>query len=322
MLALLALSIAFADPVELSTAALDALCDRVASLSVPVADATPPAGSAPLASCDSAALYYGIGAPRDVVRARLCAASEVAAGDDQILGGSAILTMIYANGEGVPRDPDLAAHFACVSAFAPAERDLRVAHALHLGPGERLDFCDDVTSGMMSGVCASLQERIAAQARAEREAKAVAALPAAAREKLPALEAARDRYIEARVGNEIDLTGTMRAALQIGEEARLRDAYVAALERALSPDFPPAADEAAYARADAELNATYKKLMAGQDTPYTTISRAGRRATERAWLAYRDAWVSFGAAARPEVPASAWLTWATRIRTAEMEDAG
>ena len=320
MLSLLLLPLAETPP--LSTFQVDQVCDRVAGLSMPAADAKPPAGSPSLEGCNAAAAWYGLGTPRDPVRARLCAARDLAAGDDEILGGSAILLMIYANGEGVPRNPDLAAHYACSNDYAGAERDLRVSHVLALGPGEKLDFCDDATSGFMGGFCADMGERIAAQARDQRVEQAVAALPAEAREHLPALKSALEDYIDARVGGEIDTSGTGGAAARVWEAAHLRDAFADAVARTASPGFPPAADDQAYAAADRALNQAYKEAMSGPDLPDAMITHAARRTAERAWLRYRDAWVAFGAAARPDLPASTWLTWATLARLEDMQRPG
>jgi uncharacterized protein YecT (DUF1311 family) len=49
------------------------------------------------------------------------------------------------------------------------------------------------------------------------------------------------------------------------------------------------------------------------------VTREGIRATQRAWIPYRDAWARFGKKARPEVPAEAWKAWATRERAEMLE---
>jgi uncharacterized protein YecT (DUF1311 family) len=43
------------------------------------------------------------------------------------------------------------------------------------------------------------------------------------------------------------------------------------------------------------------------------------RNTERAWLAYREAWVEFGGLKWPKVSADSWRTWLTQERTAELK---
>lgn len=68
--------------------------------------------------------------------------------------------------------------------------------------------------------------------------------------------------------------------------------------------------EKEYADADAELNAEYKRTIAGSpancadnDLDDACISQQEIRAMERAWLAYREAWVAYAAIKWPNVPA-------------------
>ncbi|MGI4827284.1 MAG: hypothetical protein ACRYFU_03700 [Janthinobacterium lividum] len=67
--------------------------------------------------------------------------------------GPGVLTMLYANGYGTPRDYKLALRFACEQSWASdAEFALRVGHleALSHTPAQSytFDLCEDTTSGL------------------------------------------------------------------------------------------------------------------------------------------------------------------------------
>ena len=139
----------------------DAVCSASREVPVPAADAGHAA-----AGCDAARLYYGAdGTGDDPVAARHCAYRERA--DDRAgpLGGSGVLMMVYANGQGVPQDIALARRFACEFDGAPAEVRARLARLQRIADGHDtapMDICDDITSGMMAGVCASRDAGFAA----------------------------------------------------------------------------------------------------------------------------------------------------------------
>lgn len=283
----------------------DEICRRLASVALPAADGPSSAERAALAACDAEALYYGIGVPTDDTAARKCAYAH----DD-----TGILMMIYANGRGVPRNVDVAVRLACDFGGAPMELEYRLAHLLGRGkdvaaaPGKAFDVCDDVTSGMMGGVCAAHDERVLAVARAARKQAAEKDLPAT---EIGALDRAAAAFFDARENGEVNLSGTLRAVFEIQERAALEDGYVASLEHVRSASLPPAGD---FARADAELNAVYAPIMTGKKDLPGTVTRDGVRSAQRLWLRYVNAWVALGAKVRPEAPARAWRAWLTRQR--------
>src|SRR5205085_1236698 len=92
-----------------------ALCEAARNAVPPASDWPSAAEAAGLKSCLSESLYEGIGMKKDPVRARKCALLEMAThrttGPE--FSGPHILMMIYANGEGVRRDYDIATHWAC-----------------------------------------------------------------------------------------------------------------------------------------------------------------------------------------------------------------
>jgi len=297
-------------------------CTAPAKLVVPAADQPDAAARERLKDCDSESLYYADGGKPDYVQARLCAYLERDKGNELVFGGSGVLMMLYANGEGVPRNIALARKFACETEGAPAELDGRLEHldamARAGAKADRLDLCDDITSGFMMGFCA---DRGASAAKVERDRR-VAALTAnwsaAERTALTRLRAAADTYFDAVVDGEVDMSGTARGAMAVGAREDLEKRFADALDAFEHGRFPTG-DAAALAAADKALNASYAAALQsikqqGTDGMNGTVTTDGIRAAERAWIKYRDAWVAFGAQKYPAVGADAWRTWFTQER--------
>ncbi len=305
----------------------DASADRWYKQCLGVATAAPPAadlaadGPAP-AACDAQALYYDAknrpGASQaDWRQVRLCAFAR----QDQ-----GVLMMLYANGFGVARQPELALKYACGLGGARAEMSGRVDHLLALRSGAEpapFDLCDDITSGYMQGVCAAIDERRHNKARGVQLDGLTKGWPP---QHLDAFERARRAlaaFADARGRNETDASGTARAAMAIeaesAETARFaRD--IAGFERGQLPRY----DAARLAAADAQLNLLYRQLMARAVTPEhtitpdTTVTGNDLKLTQRAWLGYRDALAAFGAARYPQVAPASWKTLATLRRVEQL----
>ena len=310
-----------------------AACDRTATLPEPAADAPSPAEEQALKDCESVVLYYGIGRPADPVAARRCALAERGRGEGGPgLAGDAVLAMIYAHGQGAPRNYDQAIRLSCRSSWAEAELDARVAHLMALkakpacagarsGPADEtggvcaFDFCDDITSGAMGGVCSDRDSRLAEVARQGRLAALQSGWAADQKAAFARLTGVMETYASLHGRNETDLSGTLRGAFIVEAEDAVKTGFEADL-KALQAGKVPAATAADLARADAALNAAYKTAM-GQTYPgMSGIRPQGVREAERAWLAYRDAFVRFAAARWPSVPADALKARLTRDRTA------
>src|SRR6478609_7976771 len=76
------------------------MCAAVKDVELPAADKPTPAEEKSLASCVSVDLYFGFGQTADPIKARKCAYAEIDRNDKTLIGGKAILMMIYANGNG------------------------------------------------------------------------------------------------------------------------------------------------------------------------------------------------------------------------------
>lgn len=313
-----------------ASAASKLACQRSRALPIPQGD-LPSAGELPaLASCDSQALYYGDNGKPDPIRARQCAYLErggtvTGSGGVSTIGGSAVLAMIYANGMGVPRNLPMATKFACEAGGAPAEIDGRIEHLQQMAAAsspKRFDFCDDITSGYMGGVCASVAADQADGRRADALSKITHGYSASQRQAYAALRKAAGAYFDAHSGNEVDLSGTARGAFEIEDVEASEQAFIRNL-KALEAGKLPSGDAK---QADARLNAVYRRALANpglapQDGGYGslgTITAKGIRADQRLWLAYRDAWLRFAAVRRPALPGDTVLAWLTTQRTDEL----
>ncbi|WP_288381308.1 lysozyme inhibitor LprI family protein [uncultured Massilia sp.] len=304
----------------LAAADVEAQCKVLTAKSYPAAHRAPAAEQGKLAGCVATKLYYGIGTPVDHVRARQCA---LAATEEQLpfQEDKGVLMMVYANGQGVPRDYALARKAACEAGGAVAETALRLEHLAEMEAGrdrKPIDVCDDATSGYMGGWCASVANDLKEQKRGAGFARLIAPWSAPQKQAFARLETRAHDFFEQRSTEEVDLSGTARAAFTIEEEARQREdlrASVAAFEKGALPRD----GDAEFARLDARLNAVYKQLKALPEPQYGTIRFDGVQRTQRSWLAYRDAWVAFGKVKYPQVSANAWRAYFTRKRIAMLE---
>lgn len=260
--------------------------------------------------------WTGAGArPADWARVRKCllAAPEV---------DNNALAEIYANGWGVRRDPRLAIALVCHGSEVPAEL-FELVKALDTTRGQaklekEFSFCEHVTSGMNMGRCAAQDEDLAAQKREAALAALTAGWSPRQQEALAGLRKAAEAFFVERSSSELDMGGTARIGIAVAEQAALRDDLLKSVEGFEHGAVPADAD---FAPADLELNQVYSKLMSTASTGRSgTVTQQGIRATQRQWLAYRDAWAKLGAARYPSAPAETWKTWATRRRAAQLKE--
>ncbi len=298
-----------------------ARCRQWADTPIPQQDI----GTAP-AKCDTTKLYYGDdgkGRGRDYVAARHCAYKErspdgYAPAEGTVFGGSGVLMMLYANGQGVARNLPLARRFACEYDGAPAEIAGRLDHLDAIATGrdtQPLDICDDITSGMMGGFCAYRDASFARAIRADAWTALQSRWTPTQRTAFAALRRAADAYFESASENEVDLSGTLRGAFTTEAREALEIALLQSIQH-FEHGERPAADS--LPAADKALNATYKHTrttLAANDGSYGTITADGVREVQRKWLPYRDAWVAFAAARYPDTPAERWQAWLSGVRT-------
>ncbi|PHV18825.1 lysozyme inhibitor LprI family protein [Janthinobacterium sp. GW458P] len=294
-------------------------CLKVKDAAPPPADLPAPSAVAALQQCQATDLYYDTKSmsspkPADWRPVRHCAMATQ---------NSAVLMMLYQNGQGVQKDPLLALKYACSIDAAPAEMQGRIAHLQQINASGRgmMDLCDDITSGYMMGVCSAIDARQKQRVRAQASGKLSDGWPAVAQASLQKLQAAASKFADARAAHETDLSGTARAAMSIAARTAELDLLAQDLRQYEAGKLPPALSMAQAAALDKELNAIYGKLMKKPASTYAgAVDKDGIRATQRLWLAYRDAWMNLGAVRYPSVTSETWAGLLTARRNAQLQD--
>ena len=307
----------FQQQMDKEHAYVEAKCDDAAKIDYPNTDKPLSSQETSLKKCDAIELYYGIKHKVDYPKARLCAFSTK---EDP-----GILMMIYANGQEVKRNYTLAIKAACELSGAPAEIYGRIEHLENMescknGEHPKIDICDDITSGMMQGFCTSIDARLQDQIREQKLAQLTINWNSQERNAFKKLQIKAMDYFNLISENEVDLSGTARNAIAIGEEATQKDDFFKSIHNFESGNLPKFTQNE-YLIADHELNKAYLQLKSMPDSEYgSTINQKGIQQVQRSWLAYRDAWLDFGKVKYPSVPDYSWKAYFTKKRTAMLKD--
>jgi uncharacterized protein YecT (DUF1311 family) len=303
---------------------LKTICAHTESVVIPSADKPTEQEKQTLRGCSSKELYYGYGKPPDFIKARKCAYLEIESSNtnDESFYGSSILMMIYANGEGVKQNLDLALKFACEEGGGQTVE--YEGHILHLDnlrnqsvATNKFDFCDDAQSLLMTGRCADRGAQISRAKREMEFAKLLSHWSEFEKSEFEKLRVSRQGFLIASE-DEIDGSGTMGVADSIFAKQRMEDDFLNSLTAFEKGKFP-AFREDDFSKADRELNLIYKKIQnASEDDiigfSWGTVTKEDIKSVQRAWLKYRDAWVAFAKLKYPSVSAASWKTWLTRER--------
>lgn len=278
--------------------------------------------------CASIHSYSGIGRKVDYVAARQCAWRERSAQlvdleprytAESLFGGSAMLTVLFANGEGVEQSKSLALRFACEAGLSDdGMSDLLALPAEPHVTQKKFIYCDHAMTTFDMNFCAQYQDEITAQKRQDALDAFSTHWPQAEKTAFAALANASEKYIEAHGEGEVYQGGTIRALRTDGVEEHQREEFLAAVRRFESGKLPEGSDTDAK-NADADLNATYKSVLALAAKQNFAdddgdIRPGGIQKAERAWLKYRDAWVAFAKVRYPKTNSSAWRTLLARNR--------
>ena len=265
--------------------------------------------------CTSYHYYYGFYGKKGDEEARNCAYREHARGDDQfVFGGSSVLMMIYANGRGVKKDIDLALKYACLFGGSDAEIEGRIAHLKELRhKNETFDVCDDITSGYMQGHCSAIAAEKKKEERSKRLSEIQKTWSGDEKSAFQKLKSAFDRFEEARINKEVDLSGTARASFMIVEQEFLQKAFLMKFEKFENGTYPEAIPEN-----DPELNAVFQFLM--KQEKIGTITPEGIRETQREWLKFRDAWIAFAKQKYPKIVGENLLRELTSKRIEQLKE--
>lgn len=299
------------------------ICRQVKNVGYPPADLPTAGDKKALKDCDSYNLYYGFMGKSDPVKARLCAFGESNDPGDSPFYSKAMLMTIYANGVGARRNFDLAIKLACEVEGAPAEVEGRVKHLAELKSknwqGSDFSFCDNITSGYMQGFCADHQEKFASAKRDEKLGVIQDKWTKADRQEFTALCKVADNYFDIRAENEVDQTGTGRAAFIIEEIAAQKVFFLKALED-LERGAIPQYSARQFKDADSKLNSVYQRIQKKPELEYGSVTREGVKTVQRAWIKYRDAWIKFCSKKYPGMSAERISAHLTLKRVKELEE--
>jgi uncharacterized protein YecT (DUF1311 family) len=305
-------------------------CSAVQSLTLPVITPKDPADQNFLESCDSARVYYGL-PYQSYSDARRCALYQLAHHpidpkadiDSASVFRVAVLAMVYLNGQDVPRNPDLALHAVCLEedpdgASWAEDWIAALVTRTSQSPPKPYDYCSDgPTIYKLTDLdCQSMENDLVQQKNEARLAKFMATWTPAQKTALKQFLTVFDSYDQAVVNNETEacITGTAGEQLVITSDLRqqLFD-NLTAFEQGHLPAFT----QADYLVADKALNETYSGIIARMDKDIGECAKPSSmiRDSERAWLRYRDAWLTFAKIRYPQIPAEAWLTVLSRQRT-------
>ena len=274
--------------------------------------------------CDASNLYY---LKRDQQSTSNAEWNQVR-GCAEANGDDAFLMMLYANGYGMARDTERAIYHACKLDTAKAEMEARVAHLASpaaASDSQPFDLCDHITSGRMGAVCAAIGEGRDDRVRAARLDRFAAALPPQARQPFARLRKAADTFAH-KSAIEVNLMGTGGPGFAIRHAGRRDEEFVETLLNAARGKVAQSS-EAQLEQLDRELNAQYRRVLARPSNEarhterlgYSTVSSTDVRSTERAWLAYRDAWGPFLAAAQLPADLVSIKAQLTRQRIAQLK---
>ncbi|HUI22261.1 MAG TPA: lysozyme inhibitor LprI family protein [Methylocella sp.] len=304
-------------------------CAKLKTVPLPLEDKPSAATLKAFKGCSSEALYYGIGVAKDPGRARQCAYVEREGSDNgwpNLFVGTGILMTIYANGVGADRNFDVAMRFACELEGAPAEEEGWLAHLQKLKKENRqgTDFspCEDITSGAAMGFCAAHEAKLTGASRKAKLARITAQWSSGERKAFATLEKAKAKYVASEGDNEVDMSGTARAALVIGATEAEEERFLTILQRLIAGDLPrvSASD---LGKTDNELNALYQKIQKSGDTSgWGTVTKDGIKKTQRAWLIYRDAFVNFAKVKFSSLAPQSLQKVLTEDRVKRLEDLG
>jgi len=290
------------------------ICASVKDLKLPAADKPAPAEEKALASCVSLDAYFGLGQPADPVKARKCAYAEIDRGAKApLLGGKAILMMVYANGNGAERNYDAAIKLACELGGAPGDDAGRVYQLDRLKKqnwtGNNFSVCDHSSGREMYEQCAILTERFDKIERDQKFNALIAAWkPAEKRAFHTSMEEA-NKFYEVQAKNGVNLEGTF----EVQEEIFFKNNLLSALEAFERGELPKYSAEE-FQKSEAEEQAAYLRTQNGPDTKWGTITRESVRKSQDAWLRYRNAWTAFGRQKYPSVSEQSWKAWLDQDR--------
>jgi hypothetical protein len=292
---------------------------------------TSPFPNEPLRGCNPLNLYYGLaGVKKDPTKAYFCALyrrsqheslplslSQSILPEGEPQAEDVMLMTIFANGVGAPQNLSAAIVLACGLETTPEEKDARVRHLGLLRArrwlGDDFSFCDDAKSDVSLAFCKQFSAALAqfpkdlaspTKSRSEEEKQA-----------LRALEIAQDVFINTLISSETDFNKhpllKRRSSEREALEARLK---------ALADGQVPVFSQAEMEQSQARLDEIYTALQSAPDTSGWQITKDGIFRTERAFYAYRKAFVRFARAKYPDIALNQVRAWLNEARIKQLKE--
>lgn len=293
-------------------------CERVKDVPLPEQDRPTAQEAKELAGCVSEDIYYGFGQKADPVKARKCAFVEMDQNSTKPFAGKAVLMMLYANGQGVDRNFDLAIRLSCEVGGAPGDTAGNVHQFMRYKSanwkGTNFNVCDHSSGRTMYEQCAILDERFDAIKREQRLSALLSKWNARDRKAFQPLQAAGEKFFKAHATEEVDLQGT----IEVHEVAFMKNGFLESLEKLDQGELPAFSTDQAKA-VDAEFDRIYKGIQARTGKHWGTMSPETIAKAQEVWIPYRDAWIKFGKEKYPTVSAVAWKAWITQQRSQMLE---
>jgi hypothetical protein len=290
------------------------MCAAVKDVDLPAADRPTPAEEKTLAKCSSVDLYFGFGQAADPVKARKCAYAEMDRSDKTLIGGKAILMMVYANGIGAARNFDVATKLACSLGGAPGDDAGRVYQLDRLKKqnwaGNNFSVCDHSSGREMYEQCAILSERFDKVERDQKFNDLIAGWKPAEKKAFHTFMEEANRFYEVQAKNGVDLTGTF----EIQEEIFFKNNLLSSLQAFERGELPNYTAEE-FQRAEANESANYQRTQTGSVAQWGTVTRQSVQKSEDEWRRYRNAWIAFGRQKYPSVTEQSWKAWLDTDRT-------
>jgi hypothetical protein len=295
-----------------------ALCEKVKDVAVPAGDVPTAEEVKNLTGCRSQDFYFGLGAEKDPVKARKCAFAEIKRGDSDLnIAGRAILTMIYANAQGVDRNMDLGIKFTCEVQGSPGDVAGNVHELVRYKEGNyhgtNFSFCDNSSGRQLYEQCAALDDRFEKIQREAKLAGLTSSWSAENKRAFSALRKAADAFFTDRVASEFDVATT-----QVQERAFLENDFIAKLEQLERGELPRFSAEDLHKSED-QLKLDLAKVQQGGSFSQGQITAQGINKTEKTWQVYKDAWIAFGKKKYPTVSEVSWNAWLTQDRIVMLE---
>ncbi len=301
-----------------------AICRDVSNREPAIVDRPDPRAAAALRGCSAQQLYYAPLSRRDPVRARLCALS--AGSDDDTWIRHLVLMNIYANGEGAPRDLDLALHHACGLEGADNQWQLRIGRLDRMRKegwtGRDFDFCQDTDIvPMLGGSCPYYSARVNEERRATALRQLTADWTDAERLALDRLQTTKAVYVSAHV-SATHGRGTPAGTFFVESAEEVEDAFLEQVRMLASGRIPTYS----LAQIRETQRAALAQYHASQRTDADEIRRPHTaeeyRQADRAWRHYRDAFIDLAQLGHPGLSRERLTTWLLRARPASARDYG